>query len=58
MDDGMTDAKYNILLDIIYGKSNPNGCPVLGTFFISADYTIHNIAKKLYDAGKSSNLFK
>ena len=52
MDDGITQEKHDVLLDIIYGKANPNGCPVLGTFFISADYTFHDIAKELYAKGR------
>ncbi|XP_066936837.1 uncharacterized protein [Clytia hemisphaerica] len=51
MDDGMTQEKYDLFVDMTYGKANPNGCPVQATFFISADYTFHAIAKKLYDNG-------
>ena len=53
MDDGITEEKYDVFFDLVYGKANPNGCPVLGTFFVSADYTFHSIAKRLYDQGLS-----
>jgi len=51
MDDGLNIDKYYVALELLDEKANPNGCPITGTFFISADYTLHNRGKELNDKG-------
>ncbi|CAI9720952.1 chitin deacetylase 7-like isoform X3 [Octopus vulgaris] len=51
-DDGVDEvnmAYYRQLFNS--GITNPNGCPIKSTFFVSGDYTNYNSVKELYNNG-------
>ena len=51
MDDDMTREKYSLVKSFLKDRLNPNGCPVLATFFLSATTDLTDV-KKLYGEGK------
>ena len=52
-DDGIEHTKFAVAMEMLDGRTNPNGCPIRATFYYSGDSTITpEFAKKLYDEGK------
>ncbi|XP_055347521.1 uncharacterized protein LOC129594756 [Paramacrobiotus metropolitanus] len=51
-DDAVTPATFEDY-KVIFGKNwtNPNGCPIRGTFYVSDEWTKYNLVKTLYDDG-------
>ena len=41
--------KYNAIFR--KNRTNPNGCPIKGTFFISHEYTNYQLVEKFYSQG-------
>jgi hypothetical protein len=50
-DDALTITNYKQYLTAFDGLTNPNGCPGVGTFFISHNYTNYFLAETMYSKG-------
>ena len=51
-DDSVNDLNKNLYKDIFNpGRVNPNGCPILGTFYISHEWTDYAQVQNLYADG-------
>uniref|UniRef100_A0A0L8FI29 Chitin-binding type-2 domain-containing protein n=1 Tax=Octopus bimaculoides TaxID=37653 RepID=A0A0L8FI29_OCTBM len=51
-DDGINEHNIGYYRDLFsLNLTNPNGCPIQATFFVSGDYTIYKDVKELYDQG-------
>ncbi|XP_001623698.2 chitin deacetylase 8 [Nematostella vectensis] len=50
-DDDITVINYEQYKDAVKGFTNPNGCPITATFFISHNYTNYYLAEKLHSEG-------
>lgn len=51
-DDAINDLNYDIYDEIFNsGRKNPNGCPLLGTFYVSHEWTDYGQVQSLYSRG-------
>ncbi|KAJ3661997.1 hypothetical protein Zmor_006366 [Zophobas morio] len=50
-DDAIQIANSDIYTDLFYNKTNPDGCPVAATFFMSHEYTDYTKTHDLYVHG-------
>ncbi|XP_036358301.1 chitin deacetylase 7-like isoform X2 [Octopus sinensis] len=51
-DDGINEHNIGYYRDLFGSNiTNPNGCPIQATFFVSGDYTIYKDVKELYGQG-------
>ncbi|XP_013782871.1 uncharacterized protein LOC106467097 [Limulus polyphemus] len=50
-DDGINDLNSDIYKEIFTGRTNPNGCPILGTFYVSHEWTDYGRVQTLYSQG-------
>lgn len=50
-DDDMNTINYQQYLEVFSERVNPNGCPAIGTFFISHNYTSYYLVENMYSAG-------
>lgn len=51
-DDAVNDANWNIYEEILNsGRSNPNGCPIKATFYVSHEWTDYSLIQTLYSRG-------
>lgn len=51
MEDSINEFNYQLYMEILEGRNNPNGCPVKATFFISGKGNDFNLTYKLYQKG-------
>ncbi|EFA00992.1 chitin deacetylase 9 precursor [Tribolium castaneum] len=47
-DDAVQITNYEIYTELFYNKTNPDGCPVQATFFLSHEYTDYTKVHELY----------
>ena len=51
-DDAVNDLNWDIYEQIFNsGRKNPNGCPILGTFYVSHEWTDYSQVQTLYSRG-------
>lgn len=50
-DDSVNDLNWDIYKEIFTDRYNPNGCPILGTFYVSHEWTDYSQVQTLYSAG-------
>jgi peptidoglycan/xylan/chitin deacetylase (PgdA/CDA1 family) len=51
-DDAINDLNWEIYEEIFHsGRKNPNGCPPLGTFYVSHEWTDYSQVQTLYSYG-------
>lgn len=50
-DDDLTSINYNQYQEVFQNRTNPNGCPAIGTFFVSHNYTSYFLVEKMYSQG-------
>ncbi|OTF69346.1 hypothetical protein BLA29_007758, partial [Euroglyphus maynei] len=51
-DDAVNDINWNIYEEILNsGRSNPNGCPIKATFYVSHEWTDYSQVQTLYSRG-------
>ena len=51
-DDAINDLNFEIYEEIFNsGRKNPNGCPLLGTFYVSHEWTDYGQVQSLYSKG-------
>ncbi|XP_076349905.1 uncharacterized protein LOC143246704 [Tachypleus tridentatus] len=50
-DDAVNDLNYDLYKEIFTGRRNPNGCPILGTFYVSHEWTDYGKVQTLYSEG-------
>ncbi|XP_023236929.1 uncharacterized protein LOC111636008 isoform X2 [Centruroides sculpturatus] len=51
-DDAINDLNYDLYKSIfLTGRKNPNGCPILGTFYVSHEWTDYGQVQTLYSQG-------
>ncbi|ORX89556.1 glycoside hydrolase/deacetylase [Basidiobolus meristosporus CBS 931.73] len=50
-DDAVQAYTFPAALDILSSHKNPNGCPAVGTFFVSTQYTDYNLVTQWYGMG-------
>lgn len=51
-DDALNDLNWKLYQDIFYaGRTNPNGCPILGTFYVSHEWTDYGKVQTMYANG-------
>lgn len=50
-DDSVNDLNWEIYEEIFTGRRNPNGCPILGTFYVSHEWTDYGQVQTLYSRG-------
>ena len=51
-DDAINDLNWDIYEEIFHsGRKNPNGCPPLGTFYVSHEWTDYSQVQTLYSYG-------
>ncbi|KAK9704532.1 hypothetical protein K7432_010134, partial [Basidiobolus ranarum] len=50
-DDAIQAYTYPAALDVLTSHKNPNGCPALGTFYVSTQYTDYQLVTQLYGQG-------
>ncbi len=51
-DDSVNDLNWEIYEELFNsGRNNPNGCPVLGTFYVSHEWTNYAQVQSLYSRG-------
>lgn len=51
-DDAINDLNWEIYEEIFNsGRKNPNGCPILGTFYVSHEWTDYSQVQTLYSRG-------
>lgn len=51
-DDGVNDRNRDLYADLFQnGRTNPNGCPISATFYVSHEWTDYSLVHNLYAAG-------
>lgn len=50
-DDAVNDLNWEIYEELFTGRTNPNGCPVLATFYVSHEWTDYGQVQTLYSRG-------
>jgi peptidoglycan/xylan/chitin deacetylase (PgdA/CDA1 family) len=50
-DDGVTVENYPLYQKIFQGRTNPNGAPITGTFFVTHEYNNYSLTHQLYRQG-------
>lgn len=50
-DDSINDLNWDIYREIFTDRQNPNGCPILGTFYVSHEWTDYSQVQTLYATG-------
>ncbi|KPM07572.1 hypothetical protein QR98_0060690 [Sarcoptes scabiei] len=50
-DDSINDLNWDLYQEIFSNRYNPNGCPILGTFYLSHEWTDYSQVQNLYAAG-------
>ncbi len=50
-DDSVNDLNWEIYEEIFSNRHNPNGCPILGTFYVSHEWTDYGQVQTLYSNG-------
>ncbi|XP_013789737.1 uncharacterized protein LOC106473600 [Limulus polyphemus] len=50
-DDAVNALNYDLYKEIFTGRKNPNGCPILGTFYVSHEWTDYAQVQTLYSEG-------
>lgn len=50
-DDAVNDLNWKIYEEIFGQRQNPNGCPILGTFYVSHEWTNYGQVQTLYSRG-------
>ncbi|XP_022243245.1 uncharacterized protein LOC106460759 [Limulus polyphemus] len=50
-DDAINDLNFDLYKEIFTGRNNPNGCPILGTFYVSHEWTDYGQVQTLYSLG-------
>nr|CAG4642322.1 EOG090X01LY [Evadne anonyx] len=51
-DDGVNDRNEKLYDDLFKnGRTNPNGCPISATFYVSHEWTDYSLVRNLYAAG-------
>ncbi|XP_076325918.1 uncharacterized protein LOC143233508 [Tachypleus tridentatus] len=50
-DDAVNALNYDLYQEIFTGRKNPNGCPILGTFYVSHEWTDYSQVQTLYSEG-------
>lgn len=50
-DDAVNDLNYELYSEIFDDRRNPNGCPILGTFYVSHEWTDYGMVQTLYSKG-------
>lgn len=51
-DDGVNDLNWGLYEEIFNSnRTNPNGCGLLGTFYVSHEWTDYSMVQNLYSAG-------
>lgn len=50
-DDAVNDLNYELYAEIFNERRNPNGCPILGTFYVSHEWTDYGMVQSLYSKG-------
>ena len=51
-DGAINDLNYKTYSNIfLNNRTNPNGCPIRGTFFVSHDYTNYQLVEEFYSRG-------
>ncbi|CAL1262611.1 unnamed protein product, partial [Larinioides sclopetarius] len=50
-DDAVNDLNYELYAELFDSRKNPNGCPILGTFYVSHEWTDYGMVQSLYSKG-------
>ncbi|XP_046914187.2 uncharacterized protein LOC124494943 isoform X2 [Dermatophagoides farinae] len=50
-DDSINELNWDLYQDIFSNRFNPNGCPILGTFYVSHEWTDYSQVQNLYSVG-------
>ena len=50
-DDDLSTINYKQYQEVFYNRTNPNGCPTIGTFFVSHNYTSYYLVEEMYSQG-------
>ena len=50
-DDSVNDLNWDIYREIFENRKNPNQCPILGTFYVSHEWTDYSQVQNLYSEG-------
>lgn len=50
-DDSINDLNWDLYREIFSNRVNPNGCPALGTFYVSHEWTDYSQVQTLYSEG-------
>lgn len=50
-DDAVNDLNWEIYEELFTGRTNPNGCPILATFYVSHEWTDYGQVQTLYSRG-------
>jgi hypothetical protein len=50
-DDAVNDLNWEIYEELFSGRTNPNGCPILATFYVSHEWTDYGQVQTLYSRG-------
>lgn len=50
-DDSINELNWELYQEIFSDRRNPNGCPILGTFYVSHEWTDYSQVQNLYAAG-------
>ena len=50
-DDSINDLNWDIYREIFPSRVNPNGCPILGTFYVSHEWTDYSQVQTMYSEG-------
>ena len=51
MDDTVNANNYNNYRKVFQGRTNPNNCPVRGTFFVAHEYSNYQMIQELHYEG-------
>ncbi|KAH9415740.1 chitin binding [Dermatophagoides pteronyssinus] len=50
-DDSINELNWELYQEIFSNRFNPNGCPILGTFYVSHEWTDYSQVQNLYSIG-------
>jgi len=50
-DDAVTDLNFDVYTELFDGRTNPNGCPISTTYFVSGIYTNYERVRNLFAKG-------
>lgn len=51
LDDAVNTDNWDLYTSLFEERTNPNGCPIHATFFVSHEYTNYQYIQKLWNKG-------